>query len=182
MKWWNWVLGTLVGIGGLMGGRAIAADQVVLVYGSLQRSVDVEALSDLAEFGETSSQLNSYFDRADVSPEEVQRYLTEEIPVEGVTADRLLNNPLGDALLDRVSEVIYPNPRSAGRGALRAAIVLSSVDDDRLSLIEILENYPTSQVYVDTERLGTAYNDIQTASRTIQDVLDILGRLEGLTR
>jgi len=182
MKWWNLILGTLVGTGSLMGGRAIAADQVVLVYGSLQRSVDVEELTALAEYGEVSSRLNSYFDRSNVSPDEVRRYLTEEIPVNGVSADRMLNNPLGDALLDRVSDVIYPEPRSSGRGAMRAAIVLSSVDDDRLSLVEILKNYPTSQVYVDTRKLASAYEDIQSISQTMEDVLDILGRLEGLSR
>ena len=182
MKWWNLVLGTLVGVVGLTGGRAIAADQIVLTYRSFQRSVDVEELTDLVQSGEVSSQLDSYFDRADVSPEKVRQLLTEEIPINGVSVDRMLNNPLGDALLDRVSEVIYPEPRSAGRGAMRAAIVLSSVDNHKLSLMEILKNYPTSQVYVDTERLADAYSDIQGASQSVQDILDILGRIESLTR
>lgn len=182
MKWWNLALGAVVGTAGLVGGQAIAAEQVVLTYGSFQRSVDVEELTDLVQSGEVSSQLDSYFDRAEVSPEKVRQLLTEEIPINGVSVDRMLNNPLGDALLDRVSEVIYPEPRSAGRGAMRAAIVLSSVDNDKLSLIEILENYPTSQVYVDAERLADAYADIQGASQTVQDVLEILGRIEGLTR
>ncbi|MBD1912513.1 MULTISPECIES: alpha/beta hydrolase [unclassified Leptolyngbya] len=182
MKWWNLVLGALVGSAGLLGGRAIAAEEIVLTYGSFQRSVGVEELTALVQLGEVTNQLDSYFDRAEVSPERVRQLLTEEIPMQGVAADRILNNPLGDALLDRVSEVIYPEPRSAGRGAMRAAIVLSSVDNDKLSLLEILQNYPTSQVYVDVERLADAYSDIQGASQTVQDVLNILGRLEGLAR
>lgn len=178
MKWQH--LGGLValGLGMLAPGRAIAADEVVLTYGIVQRSVAVEELSALAQEGEVSRSLKSYFEQADVTADDVREVLTDEVAINGVMLERNLNNVLGDALLDRVSEVIYPEPRSSGRGAMRAALVLSAVDDDRISLIEVLENYPTSVVYVDGNRLETVYNDITAFQAIAEDVLDILDLID----
>ena len=182
MKWWHLGSWVAIGVGGVLPTQAIAAENVVLTYGLIQRSIPVEELSALAKDGEVSSQLKSYFERANVSADAMQNLLTEEIVVDGVVLDRHLNNVIGDALLDRVSEVIYPEPRSAGRGAMRAALVLSAVDDNRVTLIEILENYPTSEVYVDGDRLASAYEDIRSLESVVSSILSILQQLERLPR
>lgn len=188
MKQWTLGLAVVLGIGGLFSGRAIAAEEIVLRYGVFERVVAVSDLSKLAETGETTSQLRSYFDSANVTAEEVQELLTNDIAVSGVSLDRILDNPIGDLVLDEVSKSIYPESGSAGRQAMRAALVLSAVDDDRITIIEVLENYPTSRVVLDTERLAETYADFQeiegvvtTVESTLDDVLDVIRILENLS-
>lgn len=188
MKQWTLGLAVVLGVGGLFSGRAIAAEEIVLRYGILERTVAVSDLSTLVETGETTSQLRSYFERADVSAEEVQELLVSDITVDGVNLNRILDNPIGDVLLDEVSESIYPESGSAGRQAMRAALVLSAVDDDRITLIEVLENYPTSRVVLDTERLAETYENFQeiegvvvSMEDTLDDVLNVIRILDGLS-
>ena len=188
MKQWKLGLAVVLGISGLFSGRAIAAEEIILRYGILERTVAVSDLSQLAETGEATSQLQSYFDTAQVPAEEVQNMLNSDVTVDGININRILDNPLGDVLLDEVSKSIYPESGSAGRQAMRAALVLSAVDDDRITVIEVLENYPTSRVVLDTERLAATYEDFQevggvvvTVEDTLNDVLNVIRILETLS-
>ncbi|MEB3358473.1 MAG: alpha/beta hydrolase [Synechococcales bacterium] len=157
-----------------LGSEAIAAERVVLTYGVLQRSVSVEDLTLLAETGETSSTLGTYLDKTGRDAEELRGWLTRDLEVSPTLLDRSLNNPLGDAALDRIGETIHTRSGGANRQALRAALILSASDDERISLIEVLQNYPTEAVYVNGERLQTAYRDISRVVEIQQDVSDWL--------
>lgn len=188
MKQWKLGLAIVLGISGLFSGRAIAAEEILLRYGIFERAVAVSDLSQLAETGETTDQLESYFDTAEVSATEVQELLNSDVAVDGVNLNRILDNPIGDVLLDEVSKSIYPESGAAGRQSMRAALVLSAVDDDRITLIEVLENYPTSRVVLDTERLAETYEDFQdlggvvvTVENTLDDVLNVIRVLETLS-
>ncbi|MEO1149266.1 MAG: alpha/beta hydrolase, partial [Cyanobacteria bacterium J06638_22] len=67
MKQWKLGLAVVLGISGLFSGRAIAAEEILLRYGIFERAVAVSDLSQLAETGEATDQLESYFDTAEVS-------------------------------------------------------------------------------------------------------------------
>ncbi|MBD1868805.1 alpha/beta hydrolase [Cyanobacteria bacterium FACHB-471] len=157
---------------------AMAAEQVVLKYSVLRQSVSVAELTTLAETGETSRSLRRYLRLAGKQPEEVRQTLTEEAQVNVVLVDRGLNNPIGDTVLDQVGEAIYPPSGEASREALRSALVLSASDDDRISLIEVIQNYPTDEVVVDGDRLVAAYGQLQAIQERFGGLLE--GGLEGV--
>ena len=154
---------------------ASAAERVVLKYGWFQRSVAVSDLSTLAETGEASSELRSYLRLAGQSPARLRRDLNRDVDVNPVTLDRLLNTPLGDAALDQITPAIHTESGTADRQALRAALVLAASEDENISIIEVLEEYPTSEVYLDGDRIVDAYRQIANIQQKIERWFGRLG-------
>lgn len=150
---------------------AIAADQVVLKYRILRKSISVEELSAFAETGKLSNSLRINLALARQDPKAVRRYLTEPVKVNLVLLDRLLNSPVGDLVLDQVSEVIHTPSGKADRQALRSALVISASRDRNISLIEIIQNYPTQVVQVEGDRLESAYTQLRRLGGRLQDLL-----------
>lgn len=170
----KWVaqLGTAIATLALLlpGTSAIAAEQVVLKYRAHERSVPVADLTRLAETGETTRQLNLYLRTAGYDAAEMQELLNREVEMDVVLLDSILNSFVGNYALDQVGKAIYPPSQRADRQALRAAIILSAADDNTVTLLEILQNYPTPEVHVDGNELANAY---QTLAR-------LQGRLDGI--
>ena len=151
---------------------AFAAERVVLNYGIFRESLSVEELSTFAETGKLSRSLRVNFALARQDPKAIRQYLTEPVKVNLLFLDRVLNSRIGNVILDQVSQVIYTPSRRADRQALRAALVLSASQDGQVSLIEIIENYPTNEVEVDGKRLESAYRQLRRLQTNLQDLLN----------
>jgi hypothetical protein len=151
---------------------AFAAERVVLNYGIFRESLSVEELSTFAQTGELSRSLRINFALARQDPKAIRQYLTEPVKVNVVFLDRVLNSRIGNIILDQISQVIYTPSRRADRQALRAALVLSASQDGQVSLIEIIENYPTNEVEVDGDRLESAYRQLRRLQTSLQDLIN----------
>jgi hypothetical protein len=138
-----------------------AAEQIVLKYSILRESVSVSELSNLANTGEVSPSLNSYLTLAQKKPQDLRQVLNGKIEVNPVFLGKILNSFAGNFLLDQVSEVIHTPSARASRESLRGALVTSALRDGNIRLIEVLENYPTSEVYVEGDRLAEIYQQIK---------------------
>lgn len=150
----------------------IAAEQVVLKYHIYQRSVSVEELTTFAETGEMSSALRFYFDASGQKPERIRRFLTREVEFGVVPLDQILNSFMGDMMLDQISNYIQTPSDRTNREAMRSALILSASDDDRISLLEIIQKYPTQEVHVDGDRIVVAYRQIRGLGDYVADILD----------
>lgn len=152
------ILGELLAIYAILPVKA--ADQVILKYSILRESVCISELSTLAKTGETSSSLNTYLKIANKQPEDLRRILNQNIDIDPVFLLKILKSFAGDFLLDEVSQVIHTPSRRANRESLRGALVTSALSDRNIRVIEILENYPTSEIHVDGDRLADIYQQI----------------------
>jgi len=157
----------------LLSPPVFAAEQVVLNYGIFRESLSVEELSTFAQTGELSRSLRVNFALARQDPKAIRQYLTEPVKVNLVFLDRVLNSRIGNIILDQISQVIYTPSRKADRQALRAALVLSASQDGQVSLIEIIENYPTNEVEVDGKRLEGAYRQLRRLQTSLQDLFGV---------
>lgn len=167
--------GGAIGLGLLFYAASVgAAERVVFQYRGLERAIAVADITTLAETGRSPRSLRPFLRLANQKPEEVQQTLTRTIPMSPVLLDRVLNSPIGSILLDEVTPIIHTPGNVADRQALRSALVLSAADDNAISLLEILQNYPTQDVEVDVVRLGEAIVKIGTWSARIQQALDFL--------
>jgi len=155
----------------LSSSSALAAQKVVLKYRIFRQSISVEELSTFAQTGELSSSLRVNLALARQDPQLIRRYLTEQVTVDPVLLDRVLNSPVGNIILDEISQSIHTPSRRADRQALRAALVLSAARDRNISLIEVIENYPAAAVEVDGDRLERAYRQLRQLERGLPDVL-----------
>ncbi|MEL6221173.1 MAG: alpha/beta hydrolase [Cyanobacteria bacterium J06627_8] len=133
--------------------RVEAAERIVLTYGPFERYLVVDELQTLAETGEASTGIQFV---ANISGQEVsaiQNVFTQEVRLELGFLDRTLNSLPGEYALFQVGTVIHTPSRRANIQAIRAAFVLSASDDDYVSLLEVVENYPTQDVYLDGRQL-----------------------------
>jgi hypothetical protein len=148
-----------------------AAERVVLKYRIFRESLSVEELSTFAETGKLSRSLQVNLALARQDPKLIRKYLSQPVKVDPVILDRVLNSPVGNAILDQLSQVIHTPSQKANRQALRSALVLSANVDKQMTLIEIMQNYPTSAVEVDGERLESAYRQLSRLQGNLQDLL-----------
>jgi len=152
------------------GARADAAESVVLKYLFLRETISVPELATFARTGELSSTLRTYLKLAGRDPNELRRALTQEVKVNPNTLSRVLNNPIGEIMLDQVSEVIHTPDNRANRQSLRGALVSSALPDGQITLIETLENYPTPEVHVEGQRLVEVAKKIQDVLRRLPNI------------
>jgi hypothetical protein len=159
----------------LLSPSALAAERVVLRYRVIERSVSVEDLTTFVETGETTRQLRSYFRLSGQDPERIRRALSNEVDVDVVPLDRVLNSFLGDAILDQMGDFVHTPSGEADREAMRSALILSASDDNRISLIEVIQNYPTREMHVNGNRIVATYRQIANIQETVTNALERIG-------
>jgi hypothetical protein len=133
---------------------ALANKELAFRFGAFGRSMSMQDLTYFAETGELPSGWRFFFNVAGVDPETVRSALNQEVSVSLRFLDQTLNNLLGEYLLYQVGQVVQTRSNTANIQALRSASVLSVADDNRLSLLEILQRYPTPQVTINGARLA----------------------------
>ena len=152
------------------GEQAQASQSVIFKYGFFRESISVSELSTFAETGELSSSLKAYLRMAKTEPDQLQRVLTREIEVEPIFLSKVLNSSPGEVLLDQISDVIRTPTGSASQQSLRAALLSSALPDGSITLMEVLENYPTTDVHVEGERLVEIYSRLDGILGTLSDL------------
>ena len=138
-------LSALLGLGlsALLSGAAQAAENLTLINGALHQSVTMDELSLLAEEGVSKGGLHLVLSEANVEPATARGFLTQTISYDLSSADALFNSGAGKDLLMDLSKVIMPRSTDEdAEQALRAAVINSLRDDNSLTPIEIVANYP----------------------------------------
>jgi hypothetical protein len=141
--------------------KVMAADAIILKYGLLRQSIPVADLSVFCETGETSSALSYFLRLANQKPENVKNTLCRKISVNGVMLSKMLNSPLGGFILDGFAEVITTPSEKASRESLRGAVITSALKNNDVSIMEVAENYPTTEVHLNGDRLREIYQQIE---------------------
>lgn len=132
-----------------------AAEQVVFVSGAFRRSIPVADFQHLATTGEARGLLGDVLRLGRQDPERVSKLLNQSVTLPVVLVSRLLHTRIGDALLARISRIVYPlNTPEVGIPALRSALVLGVEEGDgSLSPVSFLEAYPNDHMEVNLPAL-----------------------------
>jgi hypothetical protein len=155
---------------GLFPARAIAAETLVVTYGFFQTSFDIADLESLAETGTAPRSMRFYLGLANVEPETLQGYLTHSFNVSTEFVEDIFEAPEGQALLDRIVEVLHTPSGGSSRQALRAALIQSTDEDSQVSLLEVLQNYPTDRVYLNSRKLIQLTRDFNSLYSDLKGV------------
>jgi hypothetical protein len=165
------------------GQKAQAAEELVFTYGPLGRSIAISELEEFAETGEPSSSLRWYLRLANLDSEVFRAILTTEVPLSLRFLDRSLNSIPGEFALFQIGQVIDAGSGYTNIRALRSALVLSASENDRVSLLAFLQNYPLRQITIDgvslarvSREVGTVVSDVErrlvTIVPVVQDILE----------
>jgi hypothetical protein len=153
--------------------QAIAAEQIVLKYNIFERSISVADLTELAERGRVSRELRSYLRMAGQRPRVLRNSLNNSVEVDAVLMDRLLNSSMGEFVLEQLTQYIHTPSRTADSAAMRSALTLAASDDGEISLLEVLQKYPTKEIHVDGNGLGNAYEQLQVLQGNVENMLGL---------
>jgi len=155
----------------LSSSNALAADQVVLKYRIFHESISVKDLSTFAETGQLSTLLRVNLALGKQDPKVIRQYLTQPVSVNPVFLDQVLNSPVGNIVADQISQFVHTPSERDDRQAIHTALVLSASQDHNISLIETIQNYPTSVVEVEGDHLESAYSQLHQLEGRLQDLL-----------
>lgn len=134
--------------------RVSAASEIIFTYGGASQSISLSELQDFAATGKISPALDFLLNFGKQNPFLMRWILRQEFPANTKLIYDLLNTAPGEYVLSQTSSIVSSKSERANITALRGALVTSASNDNVISLIELLENYPTQQVYVDGKILA----------------------------
>ena len=159
---------------------AQAATNVVFVSGAFMRSISVDDLDSLAQTGQARGLLADVLTLSKQKPSEVAKLLNQQLTLPIVLTSRLLNTRIGEAILARVAQIVFPlKAKAYGVPALKAGLILGlNNSKGSLSAISFLKAYPTSEMEVSIPALMA----IATKASSISDLVNFFSNspLDGL--
>lgn len=159
-----------------------ATELIDLQYKERSALVTIEDLSRFARSGIVPQSIQDLFDTADTVPSEISAILSKELKISQNFIDNLLESSIGEFILGRLDEVINESSSSADLKDVRSTLVAAYEDDNQISLIELIERYPQTEVRINVTSLEGTYNRIvgivedvlpalETARAYIQDIV-----------
>lgn len=153
---------------------ATAAEKVVLKYSAIRMTLPVSELEIFAETGKMSPALEMLLGNAKKDPETVRRSLIRPVKVSQSFLDRALNSKVGEVILDEVGQVIRTPSGNENRDALRSALLVSASNDNEITLLETMKNYPNPEIDVEGDRLVEVYGKLVVLSEQLGGVSERL--------
>ncbi len=156
--------------------NAQAVETIQLRYFGSSSTVPAEitlSLDELKQFvqtGELRQQVREYFDinRQDVGP--LQQVMTKQIQLPSNVGQNLTDTSVGRFVVSQLEKTIQGQNVAPN---LQTAIRASTKDDRNISLLELLENYPTDQVTLNITGLVQTYNDVSAFVDRVLPVLEV---------
>lgn len=149
---------------------AQAAEKVLVKYSVFQESVSVAELSNLSKTGEVSPTLQTYLEMANKKPEEVRNILNYSISINPDQLSQVLDSFVGKYVLNKAGEVIQTTEGQTNKDALRDALMSSAQTENNIRLIEVLENYPSTEVQINGDRLMELYQQFKSVAGNIPNL------------
>lgn len=141
---------------------ALAADRLVVSYGPLQRSVPVSAVRTFIQAGEVTPEIRAYATLLNSQElTNLRTALQGGVKLGVVPVDNFLRSSLGNSLLQEIGQIIRIGPNLTGEKAVSAALVLSAAKNDGVNLVNFLETFPNSEVFVDGLKLQGTVAKVQ---------------------
>lgn len=164
----------------LLPSASLAAQNVVFVSGAFRRSIAVADMKHLATTGEARGLLADVMSFARQKPQDVAKLLNAELSLPLVLTSRLLNTRIGEAILNRLAQIMYPlKAKPAGIPALRAGVINGLVaGDGRLNAIGFLQAYPVDELEVNIPALLALMRKASSISQLVSYFTD--APLDGL--
>ncbi len=140
--------------------QALASEKVIFKYNGATQSIELEELQTFAETGEMSPGLDYLMNFGKQNPFMIRWILTQQFPANTKLIYDLLNTAPGEYVLSQTGTIVGAKTEEANVTALRGALVASASNDNLISLMELIEEYPTKEVYVDGKILADAQRDL----------------------
>lgn len=165
------LLGVGAGIFGLMG-SASAAETILLRFEETQVSVPIRDVEAFAESGAVTGALQEFFQKYPEIQSETQEILDRKITVTEAFIQRTLSGSTGEFVLIQLRKLLSNPSDDSDIESLRSTLIDAYEDDNRFSVLELLQKYPEEEIYVDVRGLQQVYGDVVAFVERIQPILE----------
>lgn len=141
----------------------LAAETILIPVGPLQIKIPVSDIESFVKTGNAGPELGPML--ANLPPERVQSMkslLTTRLPLGSGMVEKMLKSPMGPMLLGQMADVLKPPPGSSisGTEAWEKALKRAA-RSDRLTLLDLIREYPTETVIFDQQVAQQKINTFQ---------------------
>ena len=165
--WLNAALSCFIacGLPAFTANRAVSAERLKLSFGIVERSISVDSLETYAKTGQVNDELAAYFKYVpEESRGELREALLAPIPLGAVEISQFLYSPIGEKLLETLSQVVQSEfrnrrttnskklRRSSGFYGTRSALILAASKPNNFNIINILRKFPSKTISIDLFR------------------------------
>ncbi|HEY9700521.1 MAG TPA: alpha/beta hydrolase [Trichocoleus sp.] len=159
----------------LSAGAAWSADRLTISYGLLERSISLRSLQIYAREGKIEKDLRTYTQFLDAEQEaQLRQILQVRAKLSPVAVSQFLYTEPGERLLDRLSQVVRTESNLPGFYALRAALILAAADPQGLTPLNVLEQFPLSDVRIDLSRTLRILSSLEELIRQTQNAIALV--------
>ncbi|MBD2090147.1 alpha/beta hydrolase [Microcoleus sp. FACHB-1515] len=133
---------------------AQAVQRIYFSYGAFERSVSFEAIETYARTGKITGDLVAYARYA--TPEQLEQLreiLQARADIDAVAVSQFLYTEQGEAILERVGNLIQTESHKSGFYAIRSALILAAADSQEgLTPLNFLRQFPLAGLRVEIDR------------------------------
>lgn len=134
---------------------ALSAEKVYIIHGPLNLSLSIDSLQIFAETGKVNSELKFY---AGFAGDKAMAQLRKVLQIRSNLPPKLISQltyaPMSEEFLQRLGRIVQTESGLNGFHAIRAAWILSASRSQSYTLIDILRNYPTHGIRIDSANIG----------------------------
>ena len=117
-------MGLALAVTALQAGPLLAAERIFISFKFLERSIPVKDLEIYAKEGRASRALAPYLDYFGADQQtQVRARLQERLNLDAVAVSQFLYTPVGEALLERIQQVVRTKSGQGSLFALRSALI-----------------------------------------------------------
>ena len=150
---------------------AKATELIELQYQDRYAAVTISDFSRFARSGVIPPNIQNLFDSTDKIPSEISSILNKELKISPKFINSFIDSSIGDFVLGGLDEVINNSSSRRDLTNIRSTLVAAYEDNNRVSLIELIERYPQREIKINVTNLEGTYNKI---SGLVEDVLPAL--------
>lgn len=166
------VMGLALAVTALQAGPLVAAERIFISFKFLERSISVKDLEIYAKEGRASRELAPYLGYFETDQQtQVRASLQERLNLDAVAVSQFLYTPVGEALLERIQQVVRTKSGQGSLFALRSALILAAQDPEGLTALSVLRHFPNTGVRVDLTAALTILNQIQKSVKTTNNAV-----------
>jgi predicted dienelactone hydrolase len=139
-----------VALDGVTARSTFSAEYLQIGLGLFSISIPIEALETFAATGKSPEAVDRYLDYLPPEArEQFQEVLTREFEVSPVAVSQVTYSAIGEDFLMRLGKVVQTPSGLNGSQAIRAALILAAANPEGMSVLGILEAFPTTGIHID---------------------------------
>ena len=162
---------------GAIAAPSYAAERISIRVSGAQRAIDVEDLEFFVSTGEIPDSLRWYANQlTEEQIIELREILQKPLEVEPRVVTTFVNNTIGQLLLRRFSSLFWGGDPESNFKALRSSLVLASLDEEGLTLLNAIRKYPLRDLRINLNPVLTAANDLEDILIESKNIFAYIGQ------